>query len=256
MRFASIRVHSRPRTSRRNAEEGFALLFIFVLMAGIAVAMLMQLPRVAFETQREREEMLIERGEQYQRAIGLYVKQMKRYPQKIEDLESTNNMRFLRRRYVDPMTGKDDWRQIHVGPGGQLLDSMVKKAPQNPLGKDGKPGDPQNAQNSQNSQNGLSSMNADPSNTVGTKNGPPEVNQAVKARPSDQVGMAGLVAPPNPYGYPQAPGQQPYSQTTPMVGQPNQQYMQGQPVQQYGTGQPAYIQPGQPGYNANDPQQA
>jgi uncharacterized membrane protein YgcG len=245
MRFASIRVYSRPKTFRRNPEQGFALLFIFVLLAGIAVAMLMQLPRVAFESQREREEMLIERGEQYQRAIGLYVKQIKRYPAKIEDLESTNNLRFLRRRYVDPMTGKDDWRLIHVGPGGQLLDSLVKKAPQNPLGKDGKPGDPQNpqsAQNSQNSQSGQSSMNADPNNTVGTNNGPPEVNQAVKARPSDQVGMAGLVAPPNPYGYPQPP----YSQSAPMVGQPNQQYMQGQPVQQYGTGQP--------GYDPNNPQ--
>ena len=80
----------------------------------------MQLPRVAFETQRNREEMLIERGEQYQRAIGLYLKTVKRYPSKIEDLENTNNIRFLRRRYIDPMTGKDEWRLIHVGAGGPV----------------------------------------------------------------------------------------------------------------------------------------
>ena len=122
MRFASIRVYSRPKASRRQAEQGFALLFIFVLMAGIAVAMLMQLPRVAFETQREREELLIERGEQYQRAIGLYVKQMKRYPQKLEDLLKDSRvpvtLRHLRRIYRDPITGGAQWGVVEAPEGG------------------------------------------------------------------------------------------------------------------------------------------
>ena len=39
------------------------------------------------------------------------------YPQNLDDLETTRNIRFLRRRYKDPMTGKDAWRLIHVGPG-------------------------------------------------------------------------------------------------------------------------------------------
>jgi hypothetical protein len=250
------------RRSRSDSERGFALLFIFVLMAGIAIGMLMELPRVAFETQREREEMLIERGEQYQRAIGLYVKTIKRYPAKIEDLESTNNMRFLRRRYIDPMTGKDEWRLIHVGPNGQLLDSLVKKPTQTTATKDGKAADSQSAENS---------MNADPSNTVGANNAPPEVNQAVRARPSDQVGLAGVMNQQNPYGYPQPPpayapaaqpngqpqpyapasGPQPYSPTPPMTGmQPGQQYLPGQPPAP-GQPVPQYlpVQPLPPGYN-------
>ena len=37
------------------------------------------------------------------------------YPGSMEQLEKTNNMRFLRQQYVDPMTGKADWRLIHVG---------------------------------------------------------------------------------------------------------------------------------------------
>ena len=40
-------------------------------------------------------------------------------------------------RYLDPMTGKDEWRFIHVGPNGEFTDSKVVKAT-NPLGKDGK----------------------------------------------------------------------------------------------------------------------
>jgi hypothetical protein len=40
-------------------------------------------------------------------------------------------MRFLRHKYKDPFTGKDDWRLLHVGPGGVLLDSKVAKL--NPL---------------------------------------------------------------------------------------------------------------------------
>src|SRR6476659_2397342 len=122
---------------RRSSESGFALLLIFVMAAGIAIALMTQMPRVCFETQRDREQMLIDRGEQYQRAIGLYVRKWNRYPNRIEDLENTNSIRYLRHRYVDPMTGKDDWRMIHAGPGGILLDSLVKKAPG--LGPDGKP---------------------------------------------------------------------------------------------------------------------
>ncbi len=37
------------------------------------------------------------------------------YPGSIEQLEKTNNIRFLRQQYVDPMTGKADWRLIQVG---------------------------------------------------------------------------------------------------------------------------------------------
>ena len=44
-----------------------------------------------------------------------YRKYGNHYPGSIEQLEKTNNIRFLRQKYVDPMTGKADWRIIHVG---------------------------------------------------------------------------------------------------------------------------------------------
>src|SRR5947209_4190191 len=111
---------------RRKRESGFALLLIFLMAAVLAISLYMEIPRVAFDAQRQKEQLLIERGEQYKRAIQVFVRKNNRWPGKIEDLESTNNQRFLRRRYVDPMTGKDEWRMIHI-QNGVLTDSVTTK---------------------------------------------------------------------------------------------------------------------------------
>jgi len=113
----------------KSRQAGFALLFVFALAATVAIAFYLELPRIAFERQREKEQLLIERGEQYRRAIQLFVRKFNRYPTDLKELENTNNIRFLRRRYKDPMTGKPDWRLIHIGPGGVLLDSALSKPP-------------------------------------------------------------------------------------------------------------------------------
>jgi len=114
---------------RHSRQSGFAMLLVFAMAAAVAILLYMELPRVAFEAQRNREQFLIDRGEQYQRAIQLYFRKTRTYPATLEQLESTNNIRFLRRRYKDPMTGKDEWRIIHMGPGGMLTDSLVQKPP-------------------------------------------------------------------------------------------------------------------------------
>lgn len=110
---------------RRKDESGYALLLILLMGALLAISLYREIPRVAFETQRQKEQLLIERGEQYKRAIQLFYRKNARYPQKIEDLENTNNIRFLRKRYKDPMTGKDEWRVIHIA-GGILTDSKLQ----------------------------------------------------------------------------------------------------------------------------------
>lgn len=122
----------RPRRSCRpgrhsQGERGFALLLVFAMAAIVAITLYMQLPRVAFEAQRDREKMLIERGEQYRRAIELYVRKNNRYPARLEDLERDQDVRYLRRRYKDPFTGKDEWRVIHINAAGQLEDSLIEK---------------------------------------------------------------------------------------------------------------------------------
>src|SRR5215510_2639372 len=114
------------RRGRRN-QRGFALLLVFLMAAIIAVTLYMEIPRVAFESQRQKELLLIDRGEQYKRAIQVFVKKNTRFPARLEELESFNNVRYLRRRYKDPITGKDEWRLIRAGPGGVLIDSLTSK---------------------------------------------------------------------------------------------------------------------------------
>lgn len=121
--------HSR-RNGSRSGQRGFALLLVLAMAAAAAIFLYMQLPRVAFEAQRDREEMLIQRGKDYQRAIELYVRRNNKYPEQLEDLERQQEMRFLRRRHKDPLTGKDDWRIIRISASGQLEGSLVQKAPQ------------------------------------------------------------------------------------------------------------------------------
>jgi len=129
----------RTRRTRREREGGFALLLVFVMAAAVAIALYMEVPRVAFEAQRQKEQMLVERGQQYQIAIRRYMQRGLRagvnqqvgppWPTKIEDLENTNGRRFLRKRYLDPMTGKDEWRIIHIN-NGVLVDSINNKPKQ------------------------------------------------------------------------------------------------------------------------------
>lgn len=79
----------------------------------------------------------MDRGEQFQRAIELHARKLNRLPQSLDDLEQkAPNMRFLRRRYTDPMSGNDEWRLVHLNAAGQYIDSKVHNPPIN-LGQNG-----------------------------------------------------------------------------------------------------------------------
>jgi hypothetical protein len=125
-----MRTPAISESRRRGSESGYALLFVFVLAATVAVSLYYELPRIMFERTREREQLLIDRGEQYSLAIRRFYVKFGRWPASMDELENTNNIRFLRRQYKDPMTGKADWRIIHEA-AGVLTDSLVH--PANPL---------------------------------------------------------------------------------------------------------------------------
>src|SRR2546423_1421343 len=97
---------TKPFLSRRN-ERGYMLLTLMLFVTLLAVGSLAWIERIDFQIKRDREEELIHRGVQYSRAIRRYVRKFGRYPARIEDLETTNNVHYLRKRYKDPITGKD-----------------------------------------------------------------------------------------------------------------------------------------------------
>src|SRR5579863_10501418 len=98
----------------RRSQRGYILITLILFVSLIAVAAMVMLPIVAFQVKRDREEELIHRGVQYSRAMKHYVKKFGRYPTRLEDLENTNQVRFLRKRYKDPITGKD-FKILHMG---------------------------------------------------------------------------------------------------------------------------------------------
>lgn len=107
----------------RQSESGFVLLAVICLTVLLLIALAVAAPRVAQSIQRQKELETIQRGDQYREAIRLYYKKFGHYPTSVKQLLNTNDIRFLRRKYADPLTGKDDWKpvcygQAHVRPLG------------------------------------------------------------------------------------------------------------------------------------------
>src|ERR1051326_3989471 len=256
----------------RRGERGFAMLLVFLMASMIAISLYMELPRVAMQSQRAKEQLLIDRGEQYKRAIYLFYKAAKRYPGEPKDLENFQNKRFLRHRYIDPMTGKDEWRLIHV-QNGVLTDSLVNKqgqnqqkeasAPSNFVGELaglGSTQNPQGAGGAANVRNRIRQsdgavINGPPGEVPpGMNNGQPPMpgtNQPypTASYPGGQLQLGQLQQAGQPQlGQPQY-GQPQYGQ--PQLGQP--QY--GQPQAGQLQGIPGQVQPGAPGspYQAGIP---
>ena len=90
------------------------MLTLLLMMAVMGIVAATMVTSLKFDMQRDREEEMIHRGVQYSRAIRAYYKKFGRYPATIENLENTNQMRFLRKRYKDPLTGKD-FKLLHFG---------------------------------------------------------------------------------------------------------------------------------------------
>ena len=103
------------RTAGPSRQDGYVLLVMMLFFALLAVTLTAVAPAMMQRIRREREIELIHRGKQYVRAIRLYYRKFGRYPVRLEDLENTNNVRFLRKRYKDPMTASGEWRLIHFG---------------------------------------------------------------------------------------------------------------------------------------------
>jgi hypothetical protein len=162
-----FRAKARAQSDRARSacsERGSALLIVFVFAAIVAITLYMEMPVAAFEAQRQKEQLLVDAGNEYAHAVKIFVRKVGRYPTSIKDLQDTNRMRFLRRELPDPFSGKADWRLLHAGPGGTIIDSKV--TPPNPLGNTGQGGN-----GNAGSANGSGGSPGAPTSTTGFQNG-------------------------------------------------------------------------------------
>ena len=114
-----MKLHAQARRRHPSGEHGYVLLSLLLVLALAIIFAAAIMPTVKFQIERDREEEMVHRGAQYMRAIRAYYKKFGHYPVKMEDLESTNNLRFLRKRYKDPTNCAggtcQDFRLLHLG---------------------------------------------------------------------------------------------------------------------------------------------
>ena len=84
-------------------------------MALLVISLAVAAPKIANSIQRDRDLETFHRGMQYRRAVQLYYRKFHAYPPNVDALVKTNDIRFLRKKYIDPITGKDDWKPILFG---------------------------------------------------------------------------------------------------------------------------------------------
>jgi len=100
----------------RRGESGYVLLAVMLTLTLMLIALSIEAPRIVQQIKREKEEELVHRGRDYATAVKRFVhKNGGQYPTSVEQLENTNHIRFLRKKYKDPMTGEPDWKMVHVG---------------------------------------------------------------------------------------------------------------------------------------------
>jgi type II secretory pathway pseudopilin PulG len=109
---------TKPSPTRRripSSEEGYVILIAIFLMALLVISLGIAAPQVAKSIQRDRDLETYHRGMQYRRAIQLYYRKFHAYPPNTDALVKTNDIRFLRQKYVDPITNKVDWKPVLFG---------------------------------------------------------------------------------------------------------------------------------------------
>jgi len=99
-----------PGPRRHASEDGYAMAALLVTIAIMAVLMTVAMPTWRQQQKREKEAELIWRAGQYVHAVELYKRKFANaYPTSIDTLVKG---RFLRKKYLDPMTKNGEFRLI------------------------------------------------------------------------------------------------------------------------------------------------
>jgi type II secretory pathway pseudopilin PulG len=130
------------RAGSRTGAAGFTYvgLLIAIVILGIALSAVGTVWRT--QAQREREQELLFIGREFRSAIAkYYAAGPHQFPQDLgdllEDKRSTEPRRYLRRMYVDPMTGAADWKVLRTDMLG--ITGIASSSSTEPLKKKGFP---------------------------------------------------------------------------------------------------------------------
>src|SRR4029077_1566588 len=85
---------------------------------------------------RDREEEMIHRGTDYARAIKKFYKKNGRYPASLDD-RAKGQVKYLRKRYKDPLTKDGKWKLLNYGDIASLLNTAAPGTPAAALGTAG-----------------------------------------------------------------------------------------------------------------------
>lgn len=122
-----------------NSESGLTYLGVLIVSAMLTISLAAAGIVWYLAQQREREQELLFVGNQFRVAIGRYylnqVGPHKEYPKRLEDLlrdpRHPGSVRYLRKLFLDPMTGSTDWGLLKT-PDGSIL-GIYSKSPRKPL---------------------------------------------------------------------------------------------------------------------------
>jgi type II secretory pathway pseudopilin PulG len=100
----------------QNAERGYAMAALLIALAIMAILLTVAMPVWRHEARREREAELVFRGEQYARAVALFRFKNANIPNAFPpSIDALVQGRFLRKKYLDPMTKDGEFELIGVG---------------------------------------------------------------------------------------------------------------------------------------------
>lgn len=141
-------------------DRGYTLAGALTLLAIMAIFLALAVPLWSKVKQRDNEEELIFRGNEYIKAIARYHAKFGTYP---PDIETLVKLKYLRHDYLDPMTKSGKWKVLHPDTLAQTGAAGTINAPNQDQQKFGGFNDTQDDEKKKKKKNGNSLNNDDDS---------------------------------------------------------------------------------------------